>query len=154
MAAKMSTQGSSPAQIAMTKKREIRTVEEWLNCIEKKSETFHIFLCSFIKLTLKFLQMDELGSFLKGKTHPGWIFTALDVPTRFWIHFEVGSRTNLTASRLVSQIKSFGHWSSDHVLKITTELISLRLIKLHFLNILLMYHIITCKLSNTVLNVG
>jgi len=48
------------------------------------------------------------------------VFIALDVPTRFWINFELGSRTNHTAGRLVLQLKAFGKWTGS-VVKITTD---------------------------------
>ena len=46
---------------------------------------------------------------------------ALDAPTKFWINFEVGSRTNNTANRLVQKLKLFGNWTEGKVLKITTD---------------------------------
>ncbi|MDM8564889.1 hypothetical protein QUF74_04485 [Candidatus Halobeggiatoa sp. HSG11] len=33
------------------------------------------------------------GHILQSKKHQLWVFAALDVPTNFWINFEVGSRT-------------------------------------------------------------
>jgi transposase-like protein len=102
MAAKMSSYGLSHEAIADVLGRDIRTVEQWCTGIGKKSEVFHIFLCSFLKLNLQFLQLDELWSFCQSKSHQLWVFIGLDVPTKFWINFELGSRTNHTASRLVS----------------------------------------------------
>jgi len=107
MAAKMSSYGLSNDQVADVLERDERTIEQWLKDIGKKSEQFHIFLCLTLKLKLLFLQMDELWSFLKGKKHQLWVFIALDAPSKFWINFELGSRTNHTASRLVSQIIKF-----------------------------------------------
>jgi len=40
---------------------------------------------------------------------------------RFWINFEVGSRTNNTANRLVQTLKLFGNWTEGKILKITTD---------------------------------
>jgi len=109
MAAKMVSYGLSIEQIADVFGRDARTLEQWLKNIGKKSELFLMFLCSFLKLNLQFVQMDELWSFLKNKTHQLWVFIALDAPSKFWINFELGSRTNVTASRLVLQLKRFGN---------------------------------------------
>jgi IS1 family transposase len=65
--------------------------------------------------------MDELWSFLTNKNHQLWVFIAFDVPSKLWINFELGSRTNHTASCLVSQVKSLGNWTKGQVLKITTD---------------------------------
>lgn len=40
---------------------------------------------------------------------------------QFWINFEVGSRTNNTANRLVQTLKLFGNWTEGKILKITTD---------------------------------
>jgi len=101
--------------------RDVRTVEQWLKNIGKKSEQFHIFICLTLKLNLLFVQMDELWSFLKDKTHKLWVFISLDGPSKFWVNFELGSRTNVTASRLVSQLKRFGNWKFIPVFKVTTD---------------------------------
>lgn len=121
MAAKMTSYGLSHEQVADILGRDIRTIEQWLKNIGKKSEVFHLFICGFLKLNLQFIQMDELWSFLKNKNHQLWVFIAFDVPSKFWIDFELGSRTNHTASRLVSQVKSLGNWTDGQVLKITTD---------------------------------
>ncbi len=121
MAAKMSCHGLSQEQIAEVLERDVRTIEGWLKNIGKKSEQFHLFLCLTLKLNLFFIQMDELWSFLKGKNHQLWVFITLDNPTKFWVNFELGSRTNHTANRLVTQIKRFMNESSNQVLKVTTD---------------------------------
>jgi IS1 family transposase len=87
----------------------------------KKSEQFHYFICLTLPLNLLFIQMDELWSYLKGKHHQLWIFIAFEVYSRFWIGFELGSRTTSTANRLVEQIKRFGNWTQGVILKITTD---------------------------------
>ncbi|MDM8565975.1 hypothetical protein QUF74_10025 [Candidatus Halobeggiatoa sp. HSG11] len=61
------------------------------------------------------------GHILQSKKHQLWVFAALDVPTKFWINFEVGSRTTYTANRLVKTLKLFGNWTEDKILKITTD---------------------------------
>jgi DNA-binding CsgD family transcriptional regulator len=46
MAAKMTSYGLSYEQVADILGRDVRTVEQWLKNIGKKSEKFHIFICS------------------------------------------------------------------------------------------------------------
>jgi IS1 family transposase/transposase-like protein len=121
MVAKMCSCKLSSGQIADIIGRDVRTIEQWVEAIGKKSKEFHIFLCITIGLNLLFVQMDELWSYLKSKKHQLWVFATLDVPTKFWINFEVGSRTNNTASNLVQKLKLFGNWNEGKVLKITTD---------------------------------
>lgn len=137
MASKMGSYGLSPAQIADVLERDVRTIEEWLGAIGKKSEQFHLFVCITLKLKLFFLQMDELWSFCKAKHHQLWVFIALEARSKFWIHFELGSRTNHTASRLVAQIKRFGDLVSVGVLKITTDKLAAykNTLKKHFVEV-------------------
>ncbi len=50
-----------------------------------------------------------------------WLFIALESSTKFWVNFELGSRTNYTANRLVENLKALCKWQSGHLLKITTD---------------------------------
>ncbi len=50
-----------------------------------------------------------------------WVFIALESETEFWINFELGSRTNGTACRLVNGLRKLGKWGLDHILKVTTD---------------------------------
>ncbi|WP_027355015.1 IS1 family transposase, partial [Desulfosarcina sp. BuS5] len=68
-----------------------------------------------------FLQMDELWSYLKNKSQQLWVFIALESTTKFWIGFELGSRTTYTANRLVKGIKKLGKWGKDNILKVATD---------------------------------
>ena len=43
--------------------------------------------------------------FKKNKKRQLWVFIALESKTKFWINFELGSRTNHTANRLVKGLK-------------------------------------------------
>ena len=65
--------------------------------------------------------MDELWSYLKNKKRQLWLFIALESVTKFWVNFELGSRTLYTAERLVKNLKSLCQWESGHLLKITTD---------------------------------
>jgi len=42
-------------------------------------------------------------------------------PTKFWINFEIGSRTQHTTYRLVEKIRRFGDFSKKRVLRLTTD---------------------------------
>jgi IS1 family transposase len=74
-----------------------------------------------LKIKVIFLQMDELWSFLKAKQHQLGVFIAFEASSKFWIHFELGSRTNHTANRLVAPVKRVGDFAHGKVLKITTD---------------------------------
>ena len=45
----------------------------------------------------------------------------MKVCSRFWLGFELGSRTIHTANRLVAQFKRFGNWMGETLLKVTTD---------------------------------
>jgi IS1 family transposase len=45
------------------------------------------------------------------------VFIAFDVPSKFWINFELGSRTNHTANRLVYKLKYLGNWTGEQNIK-------------------------------------
>ncbi|WP_202895347.1 IS1 family transposase [Iningainema tapete] len=119
--AKLSTYGLSAEQIADVLERDIRTIEDWLGGIAEKSQRFHESICLIIGITIQFLQMDELWSYLKNKKRQLWVFLALDPSSKFWINFELGSRTNHTANRLVKNLKALVKWDYKQVLKVTTD---------------------------------
>ncbi len=66
-AAKMSTYGLSPDAIADVLGRDVRAVEQWLMAIGRKGNELHLFLCLAIGISILFLQMDELWSYLKNR---------------------------------------------------------------------------------------
>jgi IS1 family transposase/transposase-like protein len=120
--AKLSSYGLSTDAIADVLEKDSRTIATWQEGISKKSNMFHIFICLATTLILSFIQMDELWSFLKNKKKQLWVFIGIDVPTRFWVNFEVGSRTTHTATKLVTSLKRFlREVSVDKPLKITTD---------------------------------
>jgi IS1 family transposase len=49
--------------------------------------------------------MDGLWSFLKNKNNQLWVFVGFEVDSRFWMNFELGSRTTHTATKLVKRLK-------------------------------------------------
>ena len=63
--AKLIKSGLSCEQIADVLERDLRTIEAWVAAISQKSQNFHNFICGLIGITIEFLQMDELWSYLK-----------------------------------------------------------------------------------------
>jgi len=120
-AAWLSSYGLSPDAIADVLERDVRTVEQWLKALGNKGQRMHLSLCLSVGITILFLQMDELWSYIKNKSRWLWVFIALESETKFWINFELGSRTNCTAFRLVKGLRKIGKWGHDHILKVTTD---------------------------------
>ncbi len=119
--AKLIKYGLSCQQIADVLERDDRTIENWVEAIAEKSERFHNFIGIFLGITIEFLQMDKLWSYLKNKKRQVWIFIALESQTKFWVNFELGSRTNYTANRLVKGLKELAKWTPEDLIKITTD---------------------------------
>ena len=117
----MITNGLSADAAADVLGRDVRTVEQWLLALGNKGQQLHCFLCLNIGISIIFLQMDALWSYLKNKSRRLWVFIALESETKFWISFESGSRTLCTANRLVNRLKKSGKWGDDHILKVTTD---------------------------------
>jgi hypothetical protein len=68
-----------------------------------------------------FLQLDELWSYCRAKSNKLLVFIGFEASAKFWINFELGSRTQCTAHRLVRQIRDFGNFSQKRVLRLTTD---------------------------------
>ncbi|HLP92170.1 MAG TPA: IS1 family transposase [Nostocaceae cyanobacterium] len=68
-----------------------------------------------------FLQMDEFWSYLKNKKPQLWVFIAMESRTKFWVNFEIGSRTNHTVNRLVERLKRLIRGNPNQILRITTD---------------------------------
>lgn len=120
-ACKLFSFGLSSDKIADVLEKDERTIDTWGNNIGNKSKIFHINLCMLVGLVIEFLQMDELWSFLKRKNNQLWIFAAIESKTKFWITFELGSRTVWTAIRLLKNIKMLLKVRDDTIIKITTD---------------------------------
>ena len=120
-AAKLSTYGLSANATADVLGRDVRTIVQWLQALGGKGQQLHCFLCLHIGISILFIQMDELWSYFKNKSRQLWVFIALESDTKFWINFELGSRTVNTANRLVKGLKYLGKWGDDHILKVTTD---------------------------------
>jgi IS1 family transposase/transposase-like protein len=119
--AKLTTYGLSSEQIADVLEKDTRTIIQWQKAISKKCQHFHLFVCLMIGINILFLQMDEMWSYIKNKEHQLWCFIAFESQTKFWIGFELGSRTTYTANRLVNQVKKLGQWHTDTLLRVTTD---------------------------------
>ena len=96
---KLSTYGLSTEQIADVLEHDARTILHWQTALDQKSREFHLALCSLIGLTLTFVQMDEIWSYLRRKTRQLWVFISFKARSKFWLNFELGSRTGHTAKR-------------------------------------------------------
>ena len=85
--------------------------------------------------------MDELWSYVTSKTQQFWVFASLDVPTRFWIGFACGKRTNATAKRLVEQVFLLGNWSRRRLLRMSTDKLKAyqNAIEFHFIDLKYVY---------------
>ena len=119
---KLSCYGLSTDAIADVLIKDSRTIAIWQRSVSKKTNLFHDFICLSITLTVMFIQMDELWSYLRNKNNQLWAFVGFEVDSRFWMNFELGSRTTHTATKLVKKIKHFiGTFSPVKPLKITTD---------------------------------
>lgn len=119
--AKMSCNGLGSDAIADILDRDPRTIEDWRNGLGEKSQRFHLYLGGIIGLVLQFLQLDELWSYLGRKKRQLWVFIALESDSKFWISFELGSRTNHTANRLVARLKALVRWEQAPLLRVTSD---------------------------------
>jgi len=122
--AKLSSYGLGTAAIADVLGKDERTIATWQKAIGNKAQQFHLFLCIMVGLNILYLQMDEIWSYLKNKSQQLWVFIAFESKTKFWIGFELGSRSIYTANRLVKGIKAIGRWGKEIILKVTTDKLS------------------------------
>ena len=119
---KLSCYGLSVDAIANVLLKDTRTIAAWQRGVSKKANVFHDVICLSITLTVLFIQMDELWSFLKNKNSQLWVFIGFEVDSRFWMNFELGSRTTHTATKLVTRINHYiGKLSRVNPLKVTTD---------------------------------
>jgi IS1 family transposase len=119
---KLSCYGLSTDAIADVLIKDPRTIAMWQRSVSKKTNIFHDLICLSITLTVMFIQMDELWSYLRNKNSQLWVFVGFEVDSRFWMNFELGSRTTQTATKLVKKIKHYiGILSQVKPLKITTD---------------------------------
>jgi len=119
---KMLKHGLHPEAIADILEHDVRTILTWTEAIATKAEKVHIRFS--ISLIINFLQLDELWNYLKNKGKKMWLFTGIDPQSKFWFHFELGSRTKNTANKIVGKIKSMLYLPAGKKIKITTDKLS------------------------------
>ena len=88
-----------------------------------------------ISLIINFLQLDELWSYVKNKKKQLWGFTSIDAKSRFWLNFELGSRTKHTANKLLKGLSNMILIPNGKIIKFTTDKLSayVHAIEEHFL---------------------
>ena len=119
--AKLSTYGLSTAQLADVLEPDSRTILQWQTALGQKSREFHLTLCCLIGLTLTVVQMDEIGSYLRRKTRQLWVFISFEARSKFWLNFELGSRSGRSAERLVKNLVYLMPWGFKQFLLVTTD---------------------------------
>ena len=67
------------------------------------------------------IQMDEIWSYLQKKKRQLWLFITLEAQTKFWVNFELGSRTAHTAHPILRNIVCLMPWGFEHFLLVTTD---------------------------------
>jgi len=117
--AKLLKHNLNPEAIADVLDKDVRTILAWTESIANKAEKVHVFFS--IALIINFLQLDELWSYLKNKIKKLWIFTSIDAKSKFWLNFELGSRTKNTANKLVGKIKAMLKIDENKIIKFTTD---------------------------------
>ena len=110
---------SNADEIADILSKDVRTILSWIECISNKVEKFHNFKC--ILLIINFLQLDELWSYVKNKKKQLWGFTSIDAESRFWLNFELGSRTKYTANKLLKVLSAMITIPKGKTIKFTTD---------------------------------
>ena len=111
MAMAMYMCGVGVAMIADVTGKQEKTVERWIRRIaphceglikQELSKRNHGF-------TSRYLQMDELWSYLWRKKTKVWIWAGIDVVTRLFIAFHIGDRSGNSAKALIERIKARIH---------------------------------------------
>ena len=111
--------GLNICEISDILERDYRTIERWTASISEKAKVFHLSMC--ISLIVRFLQLDELWSYLKNKDKKLWVFTSIENSSRFWLNFELGSRTKVTANKLLKTLSSMILVPSGEIIRFTTD---------------------------------
>jgi IS1 family transposase len=119
--AKMTTQRLSTDKIAEVLYHDKRTINSWQTAIADKCASTHIFYCFTIGLVCSFLQLDEIWSYINNKTRQLWGFMAIEVESRFWIGFELGSRTTYTANKMLAFVAKAISSKTREIVKVTTD---------------------------------
>ena len=122
--AKLICYGLHAEAIADILNKDIRTIHEWQTALGIKAKSFHISICILFKLCIGGLQMDEIWSFLGNKAKQLWLFSGIEPDTKFWLHFELGSRTKHNATKLVAGIRRVIGDNQNKSIFVTTDKLS------------------------------
>jgi len=124
--------GLNADEISDVLNHDVRTILSWIKCISNKAEKVHAFFS--ISLLINFLQLDELWSYVKNKNKQLWGFTSIDAKSRFWLNFELGSRTKYTANKLLKRLSEMILIPPSETIKFTTDKLSayVHAIETHF----------------------
>ena len=94
------------------------TVWRWLILASKFSKSFSD--KNLRDYTIREIQADELKTFVSGKDKESWIYTAMEVSTRLWPSFVLGTRTYRNTMELLSDFQTRGTLDGNQIL-ITTD---------------------------------
>ena len=120
--AKMSTYGLSTKQIADVLERDERTILEWQKALGQKCESFHLALCTLIGLTLMSIVIwMKSGPTCRNRSVNYGCSSPRSAQTKFWVNFELGSRTSHTAHRLLRNLVALMPRGFEHFLLVTTD---------------------------------
>jgi len=114
---KMLNYNMSTDAIADILDKDVRTVNVWIEAVSKKAKKIHFFRW------LLSLSKYELWTYIKNKGKKLWVFTGIDAQSKFWLHFELGSRTKNTANKIVKRCKDMLKLTGRKI-KITTDKLS------------------------------
>ena len=108
MAIKLYMCGVPISWIALVTLKQEKTIERWMSKIGPQCENIikHELDRRNHNFTSKYLQLDELWSYVWSKKAKIWIWTGIDASTRLLIAFHIGDRTKDSAEKLIKVVKA------------------------------------------------
>jgi IS1 family transposase len=105
----MSVEGMSRAAIARVEHIDLHTVDRWLG--RATAERFNDTMTR--NILVQELQADELQAVASQQAQPTWVFTTLEVWSRFWVSTVVGARTAHNTKQLLQDTVTRGEIAED-----------------------------------------